>query len=279
MLLRLFSFLNQVPAARRWIWRHWYRYLSRRFHDGDWSFMNYGLVPDPGAPALALRPEDEPDRTWIALYQQVVAAVDLTGAAVLEVGSGRGGGASFIKRYRGPATMLGLDISDSAVALCRQRHRIDGLSFQQGDAEAMPIESATMDAVVNVESSHCYGSLPTFLAEVRRVLRPGGHFLYADFRASADIPAWLDDIRAAGFIEQERQDITAAVVRAIERDQEQRAQLIERSIPKALLPTFRQFAGVPGSLIHEGLCARQLIYLRFVLQSPASDRAANRTQI
>jgi ubiquinone/menaquinone biosynthesis C-methylase UbiE len=267
--IRLFSWLNDRPPARRWIWKQWYRYLSRRFRADDWTFMNYGLAPSEPAAGnpVQLRPEDEPDRTWIALYQHVTQSIDLTGRAVLEVGSGRGGGASYLARYRGPARMVGLDISDSAVALCRQRHRAHGLSFRQGDAEALPFATGEMDVVVNVESSHCYGSLPKFLAEVRRVLRPGGHFLYADFRASGAVDGWLADLRAAGFIERSRQDITAGVVKAIEDDNQRRMHLIERTIPRPLLPTFRQFAGVPGSLIYQELQTRGLIYLSFVLQT------------
>ena len=64
-----------------------------------------------------------------------------------------------------------------------------GLAFEVGDAERMPFPDASFDAVVNVESSHCYPSMPAFLSEVRRVLRPGGHFLYADLRPRTDLPA------------------------------------------------------------------------------------------
>jgi SAM-dependent methyltransferase len=261
-LVRLFSLVNRLPAARRRLWREWYRYLSRRFPDDDWSFMNYGLVT---AAPLALRPPDEGDRLWIQLYQHVAGAVDLTGRQVLEVGSGRGGGASFVARYHAPAALVGLDISDSAVALCRQRHRAPNLSFQQGDAEALPFPAGTFDAVINVESSHCYGALPRFLAEVRRVLRPGGHFLYADFRARQDVPTWTAQIAAAGFVERRRQDITADVARSMTDDGERRRRVVERTVPGYLLSAFCQFAGLPGSVIHEELRTGGLTYLSFVL--------------
>jgi SAM-dependent methyltransferase len=39
-----------------------------------------------------------------------------------------------------------------------------------------------VDAVVNIESSHCYESMDTFLSEACRVLRPGGRFFFADLR-------------------------------------------------------------------------------------------------
>ena len=65
-----------------------------------------------------------------------------------------------------------------------------GLTFVQGDAQKLPFSAQSLDAVINVEASHCYPNFPGFLAEVARVLRPGGHFLYADFRFRPDLPAW-----------------------------------------------------------------------------------------
>ncbi len=152
--------------------------------------------------------------------------------------------------------------------LCRQRHHAPGLSFRQGDAEALPFPENQFDAVLNVESSHCYGSLPTFLAEVWRVLRPGGHFFYADFRPEQEIAAWAEQLRAAGFIERRRQDITGGVLRAMTDDNERRLRRIEHIVPRFLLPTFRQFAGLSGSIIHEKFRTRSLAYLSFVLEKP-----------
>src|SRR2546423_14007135 len=40
----------------------------------------------------------------------------------------------------------------------------------------------SVDAIINLESSHCYGSMTKFLSEVYRVLRPDGHFLFSDHR-------------------------------------------------------------------------------------------------
>jgi ubiquinone/menaquinone biosynthesis C-methylase UbiE len=48
----------------------------------------------------------------------------------------------------------------------------------------MPFPDASFDAVINVESSHCYPSMGRFLSEVHRVLRPRGSLLFADLRTS-----------------------------------------------------------------------------------------------
>ena len=119
---------------------------------------------DSDAEKLALEENDEPDRYFIQLYHHVASAVDLEDKEVLEVGSGRGGGSSYIKRYLKPRRMVGIDFSANAVAFCNDAYSVDGLSYQTGDAEHLPFEDESFDAVVNVESSHCYGSMEAFLA-------------------------------------------------------------------------------------------------------------------
>ena len=39
---------------------------------------------------------------------------------------------------------------------CQNRRRVPGLSFRQGDARKLPLEDGLVDAVIDVEASHCY---------------------------------------------------------------------------------------------------------------------------
>ena len=89
-------------SVRMLAWRGLYELLAARVRRPEWAFMNYGYVPRPGTPPLTLEPADEPDRLCIQLYDHVLGDTPLRGAAVLEVGCGRGGGASFLARYLGP---------------------------------------------------------------------------------------------------------------------------------------------------------------------------------
>lgn len=164
-------------SARQLAWRVLYEVLAARVQRPEWAFMNYGYAMPAGDVGPALESADEPDRLCIQLYAHVLSGTELRGADVLEVGCGRGGGSSFIARYRGPRTTTGLDLSRKSIALCRRHRRAPGLSFVQGDALAMPFADHSFDVVVNLESSHCYDSMDDFLAEVHRVLRPGGSFL------------------------------------------------------------------------------------------------------
>ncbi|MFN7140254.1 MAG: class I SAM-dependent methyltransferase, partial [Limisphaerales bacterium] len=114
MLTKLLTFLcTASPFLRRLLWRWWYGKLAREIGTGDWTFMNYGYVPETAQPLSLLR-EDEPDRLCIQLYERVVAPVRLEGNEVLEVGCGRGGGSSYIARYHQPTTVIGVDYSPDA---------------------------------------------------------------------------------------------------------------------------------------------------------------------
>ena len=135
---------------------------------------------------LPLAASDEPNRYGIQLYHRTATQADLSGKQVLEVSCGHGGGASYLVRTLRPASYTGLDLNADGIAFCRKRHNLPGLDFVHGDAESLPFADESFDAVINVEASHGYPDFPRFLAEVARVLRPGGHFLYADFRSYLD---------------------------------------------------------------------------------------------
>jgi ubiquinone/menaquinone biosynthesis C-methylase UbiE len=232
--------------------------------------MNYGYTAvAPHTDTLELAASEEVDRFCIQLYERVAVAVDLRGSDVLEVGSGRGGGASYMKRYLGPATVVGADLSRRAVRLCNRHQALPGLRYVYGDALSLPFSDGSFDAVVNVESSHCYPSMDVFLGEVHRVLRPGGHFLIADFRRSEHVPRLQDELARCALEVVDEEEITANVVAALERDSERKLQLIRQMVPRWLQARFTRFAAIEGSQTHEGFRAGRTHYLRYVLRKPA----------
>lgn len=267
MLIRLAMKLTELsPRFKRFLWRRWYQYLAG-YQLQDWRFMNYGYTPlvSQRSP-LDLQPDDEPNRSAIQLYHHVASAVPLKERVILEVGCGRGGGASYVKRYLGPKRMTGIDFSAKAIRFCQASHQVDGLSFMQGDAESLPVADASWDAVLNVESSHCYGSMPAFVDQVQRVLRPGGHFLFADLRLAKDLDRLHQNLLAGGLTLLEREDITPNVLAALHQDSERKLALIERSVPKRLLPAFRQFAAIDGSETYEAFRTGTMVYVRYLLR-------------
>lgn len=254
-------FRRLVPAgARRRLNKAVYDFLSRREHGAEATFLNFGYAP------VTVPVTDPFARSKAQLYEEVAGAVPLAGKDVLEVSSGRGGGAAYVMQHHGPRSLVGLDLSDRAVAFCNAHHAMPGLSFVEGHAEALPFEAGRFDAVLNVEAAMNYDSMDRFVAEVHRVLRPGGHFLFADQCAAADVDALRADLVRPGFLVERERDITANIVRALDESTGPTAALIERMVPRLLRPLVGEFAGLRGSLVHRRFASGTLRYLAFALR-------------
>jgi SAM-dependent methyltransferase len=264
LLSRFMSFVSRTGRGKRLLWRGWYQFLASRYRDLRWTFMNYGYR-SPEVPAPPLDPADEPDRSYIQLYDVVARGAALAGRDLLEIGCGRGGGAAYVARAFGPRRVVAVDLSPRAIALCRSRFRQPNLSFEVGDAERLPFPDGAFDAVLNVESSHCYGRFDLFLREVRRVLRPGGHFLYADFRPAEEIAGWITALQAAGFAIAAERDLRPGVVTALDADDDNKRVLIDGFVDRPLLGIFREFAALRGSAINGAFRRGDFGYRSFVL--------------
>lgn len=276
MLAECYVALCRVAVLRRFLNRFIYQVLAKGFQTDDWLFMNYGYDSDVlRRDKIPLSEEEEPHRYHIQLYHHLSSAVCLDGLDVLEIGSGRGGGAFYIKRHLRPRSMTGVDYSDNAVAFCGQKYKLAGLSFVKGDAEKLSWRENTFDVVINVESSHGYRLMEAFLSEVKRVLKPGGYFLFADIRGRlyVDYSVLRRQFARSGLLLRKEEDITQAVLAAMDADQGRKKELIGRHVPKLLRPVFSEFAGLPGSWIYEAFRERYATYHYCVLQKPPADGA------
>jgi SAM-dependent methyltransferase len=260
--------LFSIGRIRKAIWQLWYPFLTWRLHGEEVLFLNYAYEEEPPM-NIPLAPGDEPDRACIQLYHHVATQIELRGKNVLEVSCGHGGGASYLARTFQQKNYTALDLNSTGINFCKQRHRVDGLNFVQGDAENLPFEANTFDVVINVEASHCYPDFPRFLAEVTRVLRAGGHFLYADFRFSELLGEWEKAIAAAPLLILETRSINAEVLRGMNRNSSRSQDLIARHLPKFLHSLGADFAGVRGSRIHNALHSGELSYRSYCFQKPA----------
>lgn len=229
--------------------------------------MNYGWLPPAGSPTLQLAAEDEPERYFIGLYSRLTSNLPLQGAQVLEVGSGRGGGASWVTRYHQPVKLIGLDFSNHAIEYSRRQHSaIQNLEFVEGDAMALPFPDAAFDVVLNVESSHCYADMARFAEEAARVLRPGGLLGWVDMRSQAMIARTEEAFQRANLIEIEADELNEGVVRALDAANEQKNSVIAQL--KFGTQAFREFAGVKGSFLYGALAKKEVLYLLKVYRKP-----------
>ena len=246
----------------------WYSLVAKLDKHADEPFMNYGFAQLDGG-QLALESRLEPHRYAIQLYDHVAANGAVQGKDLLEIGCGRGGGASYLAAALQPRRYVGLDINKSAVACNRRLYRDQpNLEFIAGDAHALPFGDATFGVALNVESSHHYRDLDTFLGEVHRVLVPGGTFLMACFPRRNEL-ALREPLARSAFACVFEEDITANVVRALEIDSGRREAAVDRLCPAPLRTFAREFAGVRGSELYDSFASGRRRYLNFVLRKTA----------
>jgi ubiquinone/menaquinone biosynthesis C-methylase UbiE len=123
---------------------------------------------------------------------------------VLEVGIGTGRN---LPHYPAEATITGVELSPAMLAIARQRATGLGLDadLREGDAEQLPFGDASFDTAVCALSLCTIPRPAAAIAEMRRVLVPGGRLLLLDHIGSTWPPVygaqWLLEritIRAAG---------------------------------------------------------------------------------
>ncbi|MBI4327871.1 MAG: class I SAM-dependent methyltransferase [Chloroflexi bacterium] len=103
------------------------------------------------------------------------------GGRVLEVGCGRGVGVQIILERFGAASVEAIDLDPSMIESARRRLAARGLvevRLSVGDVTRIQASDATFDAVFDFGAIHLEPEWPRALAEVRRVLKPGGRFFF-----------------------------------------------------------------------------------------------------
>ncbi len=101
------------------------------------------------------------------------------GQRVLDLGCGPGDGAAWLRR-RG-VDAIGLDYSQGMIDKARREALLSG-KLTRGDAGRLPFKDGAFDKLVCTNSFHHYPDHTSALAEMRRVLKPGGLMLLVDPR-------------------------------------------------------------------------------------------------
>lgn len=111
-----------------------------------------------------------------------IAGIVPPAGTVLEVAPGPG--FLSIEMARRGLNVRAVDISTSFVEIARRNATAEGVQvqFQQGNASALPVETASADFVVCRAAFKNFSEPVKALAEMRRVLRPGGTALLIDLR-------------------------------------------------------------------------------------------------
>jgi SAM-dependent methyltransferase len=233
---------------------------------GPWAtFLNYGYCDGDDDRGTVTVPERTVDRTSVKLIVELVGGCNLDDCWVLDVGCGRGGTVATLLRYYRPCAVVGVDLSPAAISFCQRSQRDPRARFEIGDARRLAFPDAAFDVVTNVESSHCYEDVAAFYAEARRVLVPGGIFLYTDLLATSSLSARLATLAGLGLRPEVQRDVTANVLRSCDLVASRRSAVFTGTTGSDL----HDFLAIPGSLPYEKMRSGEATYVIWQLRVQA----------
>lgn len=156
------------------------------------------LLPDR-ATLTALAYNLGPARLYQPAYRFIAADIDLARGAWLDIGCGPGWLCIHAAAGKPELDVVGIDTSDSMLKLARENQggRLN-ITLRKMDGAAIVYPAGTFDVVTAVQSAHHWKDVPAVLAEVHRVLVPGGRFYLYEADPDGEIPKeWL--ARRAGW--------------------------------------------------------------------------------
>jgi len=146
------------------------------------------------------RPSGLLGRIWIAPWLDRISgpmnrlALDQLSPAqeetILEIGFGGGSLLGDLLRAAG-GPVHGVDTSRVAVSRARRRYRREAhrLRLHEGSVERLPLPDAALDKAVSVNSLYFWPDLDAALAELARVIRPGGRLVLC-FEPPEELRKW-----------------------------------------------------------------------------------------
>ena len=121
-------------------------------------------------------------------FGKQLARSGFSGGRVVDVGCGFGATLlTLAERFPG-GEFVGVDLSDPLLGLATKKAREKGVgnevSFERADVQDLPFAVGSFDVVINLNMVHLVEDPRRMLAEMERVLTPGGGFFLIDLRRS-----------------------------------------------------------------------------------------------
>jgi ubiquinone/menaquinone biosynthesis C-methylase UbiE len=137
--------------------------------------------------------DDVPLAYWARIGSRTVERLKLpAGKQVLDVGCGTGASALPAATAVGPTgSVVGADLADQLLDRAREKARRQGLTnveFRQADMEVLGYQDNTFDAVVSVFSVFFVPDMAKLVAELWRMVKPGGRLAITTWGPNAFEP-------------------------------------------------------------------------------------------
>jgi ubiquinone/menaquinone biosynthesis C-methylase UbiE len=163
--------------------------ITRHYERGDLlerlraALLDDGV--DPNQPTIeALAPFDHFHGRGLEATEELASGLEIMPADhILDVGSGIGGPARYLANRFG-CRVTGIDLTEEFCEVARHVTRILGLedrvTFEQGNALAMPFDGTSFDGAYSMNVSMNIADKSGFYGEIYRVLRPGGWLVLSE---------------------------------------------------------------------------------------------------
>lgn len=201
------------------------------------------------------------DAVW--RRRTIAAAVVRPSDVVLDVCCGTGDMIrAFAAHERAPKRIIGVDFSAEMLRCGRYVDTGTPISLLRADAQRLPIASASIDIVTCAFGVRNFGSLAAGIAEMARVLKPGGRLLILEFANPASpLLRWLHRTYCervipitAGLLSRERVGAYRYLARSI-RTFETTASMLERLAACGLVEVSARTMNFGGVVLYRGVRA------------------------
>jgi len=111
---------------------------------------------------------------------------------VIDLGSGTGYFSEQLQQRFPQAQLISLDLAEGMLRYAREHRPLKQGHYLCGDAESLPLADSCTDLIFSSLAIQWCGDYPRLFAEIARVLKPGGYFLFATLG-----PQTLHELRQA----------------------------------------------------------------------------------
>ncbi|MEO6915131.1 MAG: bifunctional demethylmenaquinone methyltransferase/2-methoxy-6-polyprenyl-1,4-benzoquinol methylase UbiE [Chitinophagaceae bacterium] len=130
--------------------------------------------------------------------QAIIELKQVNPQLILDMATGTGDMAIMMNKQIQPEKIVGIDLSNGMLNIGREKIAKLGLaekiSMKQGDSEHIDFETGTFDAVSVAFGVRNYENLQKGLAEMLRVLKPGGKLVILEFSKPGKPMKWFYDL-------------------------------------------------------------------------------------